>query len=233
VNLLTWRVVPRAAAQAIEAALPPAIVTVGTPFSDESLPPEVALLLPNTPGAAGVLAAVSGRPHLQAGSALGLFLADPFLNVPGEVPRLKAVGIAAIANLPSVEQQDLDFAQQLGDVGLDFGREADRLGEFRRAGFAVIAVVAGAAAARAVRPLEPLAVVVVPRVADYAAGFPSFRRRGALAREVAAALAAEGWRGPLLGLAAASEAAYETLWPDVLDGVLCRPEPLNLPAAIP
>lgn len=232
-NLLTWRVVLRGAAQGSAAALPPAILTTGAPFFDERLPLEVALLLPNTAGAAGLIAAVPRAPHLPPGCALGLFLADPFLNVSGEVGCLKAAGIAVVANLPSVEQQDLDFVQQLGDVGLDFAREADRLGEFRRAGFGVIAVVAGAAAARAVRPLEPLAVVVLPRVADYAAGFPSFRRRGAVAREVAAALTAEGWQGPLLGLAAASEVAHQTLWPDVLDGVLCRPEPLNLPPASP
>ena len=213
--------------------MPSAIVTVGAPFSGDSLPTEVALLVPNTAGAAGLLAKIAASPQLAADRALGLFLADPFLNVAREVAGLKAAGIAAVANLPSVEQQDSDFAQQLGDVGLGFAREVDRLGEFRRAGFAVIAVVAGAAAARLIRPLEPVAVVVLPRVADYAAGFPSFRRRGAVAREVAAALTAEGWQGPLLGLAAASEVAHETLWPDVLDGVLCRPEPLNLPPASP
>jgi len=225
-NLLTWRTERRASPSARNWALPPAILTAGSPFRHEGLPAEVGLLLPNTAGAAGLLAAVTEAPGRLAGQALGLFLADPFLHVPGEVAGLRAAGVACVANLPSVEQQDPEFAQQLGDVGLDFAREVDRLGQFRRAGFQVIAVVAGPAAAAAVCPLDPLAVVVLPRVADFAAGFPSFRQRGATAREVAAALAAGGWEGPLLGLATASEAAHETLWPDALDGVLCRPEAL-------
>lgn len=232
-NLLIWRVVPRASPAAPKAALPPAVVTAGPRFLHESLPPEVGLLLPNTAGASGLVAALAATPGLLTGRALGLFLADPFLNIPGEVARLRSAGAIAVANLPSVEQQDVEFAQQLEDVGLDFAREVDRLSQLRRAGFQIISAVAGVPAAVAVRPLDPLAVVVVPRIADFAAGFPSFRRRGALAREIAVALTAAGWEGPLLGLATAGEAAHETLWPDVLDGVLCRPEPLSRTDPIP
>lgn len=228
-NLLTWQIARRASSLARDWPLPSAILTAGPPFSHESLPAEISLLLPNTAGAGGLVAAVAAAPERLIGRALGLFLADPFLNVQGEVAGLRAVGVAWVANLPSVEQQDVDFAQQLEDVGLDFARELDRLGQLHGAGFQVIAVVAGVPAAAAVRPLDPQAVVVVPRIADFAAGFPSFRRRGALAREVKAALG--DWAGPLLGLATAGEAAHETLWPDVLDGVLCRPQPL--PDAIP
>lgn len=208
-------------------------MTAGPRFCHDGLPPEVGLLLPNTAGASGLAAAAATAPGLLAGRALGLFLADPFLNVQAAVARLRSAGAIAVANLPTVEQQDVEFAQQLEDVGLDFAREFDRLSQLRRAGFQIIAAVAGVPAAVAVRPLDPLAVVVVPRIADFAAGFPSFRRRGALAREVAAALAAAGWQGPLLGLATAGEAAHETLWPDVLDGVLCRPEPLPETGASP
>lgn len=228
-NLLTWQIVRRPSSLARGGPLPREILTAGPPFSHESLPAEVSLLLPNTAGAGGLIAAVGSAPDRLAGRALGLFLADPFLNVPGEVAGLRRAGVASVANLPSIDQQDVEFVQQLEDVGLDFAREADRLGQLRRAGFEVIAVVAGVAAAAAVRPLDPQAVVLVPRIADFAAGFPSFRRRGALAREVKVALG--DWAGPLLGLATADEAAHETLWPDVLDGVLCRPEPL--PNAIP
>ena len=224
-NLVTWRVVRRASPSARDWPLPPAILTAGPPFSHESLPTEVALLLPNTAGAGGLITALAVEPSCLARQTLGLFLADPFLNVPGEVARLRAAGVTSLANLPSIEQQDAEFAQQLEDVGLDVAREVDRLAQFRRHGFSVIAAVAGAAAAGAVAALDPLAVVVVPRVADFAAGFPSFRQRGVVAREIAAALKACGWQGPLLGLATAGEAAHETLWPEVLAGVVCRPEP--------
>lgn len=230
-NLLTWQIVRRAASLVCDWPLPPAILTAGPPFCHESLPAEISLLLPNTPGAGGLIAAVAAAPDRLAGQAFGLFLADPFLNVPGEVAGLRAAGVSCIANLPSVEQQDVEFAQQLEDVGLDFAREVDRLGQFRHAGFQVIAVVAGVPAAAAVRLLAPQAVVVMPRIADFAAGFPSFRRRGALAREIKAALG--DWSGPLIGLATGGETAHETLWPDVLDGVLCRPQPLREADAIP
>lgn len=228
-----WKVVRRPSAVARNPLLPGGIVTAGAPFQHESMPSEVALLLPNTAGASGLIAAVAARPGICAGQALGLFLADPFLNLAAETAGLQSAGIGCLANLPSVEQQDPDFTQQLEDVGLDFAREVDRLGQLRRAGFHILAVVAGPAAAAAVAPLDPLAVVVVPRVADYAAGFPSFRQRGVVAQQVATALSAADWQGPLLGLATAGEAAHETLWPDVLDGVLCRPEAhAQAPAAV-
>ncbi|WP_340117824.1 hypothetical protein [Pelagibius sp. 7325] len=210
--------------------MPDSIVTAGPPFRHESMPPEVALLLPNSGGASGVIAATArtaAGPADGAGrQALGLFLADPFLNLAAETGELQRAGISCLANLPSVQQHDPDFAQQLEDVGLDFAREVDRLGQLKAAGFQVIAIVAGPGAAAAVAPLDPLAVVVIPRVADFAAGFPSFRQRGVVAQQVAAALAESEWRGNLLGLASAGEGAHETLWPDVLDAVLCRPEPL-------
>src|SRR3546814_2886307 len=79
-------------------------------------------------------ALATGRERF-ADRALGLFLADPFLNIAGQVSRLRRAGVTSVANLPTVEQQDVDFAQQLADVGLDFTREVDHLGRFRRAGF--------------------------------------------------------------------------------------------------
>jgi len=226
-NLLMWRVVCRPSAGPGNPALPEAILTAGPPLRHESLPPEVAGLLPNTAGAGGLIAAAVGRPDLCAGRALGLCLADPFLNLNAEIDGLQHAGFGCLANLPSVEQQDPEFTQQLEDVGLDFAREVDRLGQLRRRGFDVIAAVGGPAAAARVGPLDPLAVVVVPRVADYAAGFPSFHQRGLAAQQVVTVLADGGWQGPLLGLATAGEADHETLWPDVLDGVVCRPVPVG------
>lgn len=211
--------------------LPSAIVTAGPPFRHEGLPVEVGLLLPNTRGASALIANAVEWPACCAGRALGLFLADPFLNLSAEMAALKQAKIGCIANLPSVAQQDAEFVQQLEDVGLDFAREVDRLGQLRQGRFRVVGVVSDASAAARLAAVDPTAVVVLPRVADFAAGFPSFRQRGAIAQQVAGALAEAGWRGPLLGLATADEAAHETLWPEALDGVLCRPETLSEKAA--
>lgn len=227
-NHLTWDVISRQSHPAQDWPLPPAILTLGTRFQHESLPLEVGLLLPNSDGAASLVAAVVEAPERLGDRALGLFLADPFLNLPSEVAGLKDARVSWIANLPSVEQQDVEFTQQLEDVGLDFAREIERLDLLRREGFRILVALASPGAAEAVVGLAPDAVLVVPRVADFAAGFPSFRQRGAAAREVHAALRGARWQGPLLGLAAASEVAHETLWPEVLDGVVCRPRPLEI-----
>ncbi len=191
------------------------------------MPDEVALLLPNHSGASGLISEVLCAPSQVESRALGLFLADPFFNAAAEANRLRASGINWIANLPSVEQQDQEFVQLLGDVGLDRGLEIERLRELGAAGFQILLVVAGPEAVSAATRVDPAALFVIPTVADFAAGFPSFRQRGAAAREVRQAIRTLGWNAPLLGLAAASEVGHETLWPDALDGVVCRPAPLK------
>ena len=158
---------------------------------------------------------------------LGLFLAGPFLNMTLESARLAGAGLGWITNLPSVEQQDEEFSQQLADVGLDRGRELACLAQLRARGFRVAAVVADGRGAAAAAAIGPEALIILPRVADFAAGFPSLRQRGAAAQAVAAAAAGAGWSGLLLGLAEGSDADHETLWPDRLDGLVCRPRPLR------
>ncbi len=191
------------------------------------MPDEIALLLPNHSGASGLISEVHSAPWQMEARALGLFLADPFFNAEAETKRLREAGINWIANLPTVEQQDQEFVQLLGDVGLDRTLEIERLRHLSVSGFRVLAVVASPEAASAAIRVNPDAVFVIPPVADFAAGFPSFRQRGAAAREVLEAIRAVDWKGPLLGLAAESEVAHETLWPEALDGVVCRPAPLK------
>lgn len=225
---MEWQLVLRRAAQEPARPLPRSIVTAGPGFRQDGWPDEVGLLLPNGDGARGLLDGLPERPEALSGRALGLFLADPFLHLPLELARLRAAGVEWLANLPSVGQLDAEFLQQLGDVGLDLALEHERLALLAREGFGIVAVAAGAEAAGRSVALDPCAMVVLPRVADFAAGFPSFRQRGAAVREVAEAARSRGWRGPVLGLAAESEVAHETLWPDVLDGVVTRPTAVTL-----
>ena len=219
-KFLNWRIVLRKESPYTE-GLPAALRCLAPPFRHSGLPEEVGLLLPNRDGLSAQLDALdSGTPKDGlADSALGLFLADPFIHLARVVPRLARGGVSWVANLPSVEQQDSEFSQQLSDVGLDGGLEVKRLEELKGAGFRVLAVVADADSARAAAAIGPEALIVLPRVGDFAAGFPSFRQRGA----AAAAVRETGWRGPLLGLAEIGESAHETLWPEALDGVVCRP----------
>ena len=226
-NHLSWDITLRRESDLGSPHLPPAILTARPRFTAGGLPGEVALLLPNNNGASELISEVMAAPTQMEERALGLFLADPFFNVASESSRLRESGVTWVANLPSVEQQDHEFVQLLGDVGLDRSLELERLAKLKSDGFGVLTMVAGAEAASAAAEISPDAVVVLPRVADFAAGFPSFRQRGAAARDVREALQAAGWSGPLLGLAAETEVAHTTLWPDVLDGVVCRPVALK------
>lgn len=223
-ELLSWSIVPRRAEPPDSPALPATFHTLAPPFRHEGLPDEVGLLLPNQDGTRQLVQAVNETPDRFGGVGLGLFLADPFLTVARVCAPLRAAGVTWIANLPSVEQQDPEFARQLTDVALDHGRELAQLAAFKAEGFPIAAVVADAAGAEAAAAIAPDAVIVLPRVADFAAGFPSARQRGSALQAVAAALGSD-WSGRLLGLGDAGEAAYPQQWPDAQDAMLCRPRP--------
>jgi len=221
---LQWPIVPGNREAAGAAALPAGILTTGPPFRHESMPHEVTILLPTNRGPGPLIEAVLAQPALLANTILGLFLASPFLNVKLESARLARAGCGWITNLPSVVQQDEEFSRQLADVGLGFDRELESLAQFRAAGFRVAAVVADARSAAAAAAIDPEAMIVLPRVADFAAGFPSLRQRSSAVQAVADAARGKGWSGALLGLGEAGEANNPGLWPHPLDGFVCRPE---------
>lgn len=225
-EVLLWRIVLRRSV-ARSPDLPTAIITAAPPFRTENMPDEIGILLPTNGGPKQLIATVSSAPFLCTRSILGLFLANPFLNVRVDGARLTRSGVRWVANLPSVEQQDEEFSAQLADVELDRRREFENLAQFRAQGFMIAAVVATEAGAEAALAIGPDAIVVMPRVADFAAGFPSLRQRDTAARSVASALRAAGWQGPLLGLGDAREIDSEQLWSASLDGLVCRPVPIR------
>lgn len=224
---MAWHIVLRDRGAAREATLPAAVLTSAPGFLHESMPAEVGLMLPTNEGPKALIDRIVAEPSLCADAMLGLFLASPFLNLELETARLIGCGVAWLTNLPSVAQQDDDFLQQLSDVGLDQSRELDGLRRLAAQGFNTAVVVTDAAHAAAAAQIAPKAMIVLPHVADFAAGFPSQRQRGAAAQAVHDAARAAGWSGPLLGLAEPGEAAHERLWPACLDGLLCRPQPLG------
>ncbi|WP_293963218.1 hypothetical protein [Sneathiella sp.] len=191
------------------------------------MPHEVSLLLPTNNGARHLIDAAVKTPKEFADAMLGLFLADPFLNMAIECERLAQANISWIVNLPSVEQQDVDFEQQLADVGLGFHREHNNLEIFKAAGFRIATVVADASSAKASALLHPDAIIILPRITDFAAGFPSLRQRRSTAQEISLSLDGTGWKGMLLGLGELSEMDHERQWPEALDGVICRPQILS------
>ncbi len=226
-EFLTWQIVWRSILSAPAGPLPRQILTVAPGFAHASLPPEVGLLLPSGCGSRQLVENLSDRAFDLSDSVVGYFLADPFFAAERERFRLQRAKPLWICNLPTVAQQDPSFTRQLTDVGLDQDLELARLAALKELGFKVaVAVVDGPGAVQALA-IGPEALFVLPRIGDFAAGFPSLRQRGAAAQQVAAAAEAVDWRRPIIGLADASEAAYEGQWPAPLSGLLCRPRVLN------
>lgn len=203
--------------------LPTQICTASPSLQHPSLPDEVSLLLPVQPNPQALVETILATPAMLDDAVLGLFLANPLFSPPREAQRLADAGLPWIANLPSVAQHDREFAQQLSDVDLDHARELAALADFKAAGLHVLAIVSDAAEAKAAAALPADALLVMPKSADLAAGFPSLRQRGSAAQAIAAALHDSGWRGTLLGLGTKSEAERPSLWPEAWDGVVCRP----------
>lgn len=223
VDTLRWRIVTGESFSPDGGPFPEAIVTIGPPFRHESMPDEVAILLPTNAGPMRLIEQLIDRSAQRADFILGLFLASPFLNIKIESARLRDAGIEWVANLPSVVQQDVEFSQQLTDVDLGFDRELEYLAQFRGAGFRTAAVVADAQTASAAATAGCDAMIVLPRISDFAAGFPSLRQRSTSVRAVIEAAQAAGWSGAMLGLGEARDAGNEGLWPNGLDGLVCRP----------
>jgi len=223
--MLSWKIVLRAGVGDIAADAPTQVLTIAPTFRHENMPLEVGLLLPTNTGPRQFLEEINHNPPTTRGAILGLFLNDPLLNIPTESARLLKSGFQWVANLPSVEQQDLYFSQQLSDVGLDRQREFDLLALLKSEGFKIAVVLADSAAVPAAVKLDPEIIIVAPRVADFAAGFPSPRQRGRAAQEVFHTTQDLGWSGLLLGLGERGEVDHESLWPNCVHGLLCRPEP--------
>lgn len=220
---LSWRIVAGSSPAADATRLPGSLLTIPPPFDHEDMPKEVSILLPTNAGPTDLIDRLTDDTGAFDDVVLGLFLANPFLNIKVDGARLVRAGVRWIANLPSVVQQDEEFSRQLADVELGFDRELDYLSGFRGEGFRVAVVVADARSAAAAAAIEPEAMIVLPRIAEFAAGFPSLHQRHSAAQSVAESARAAGWSGALLGFGDDREADNEALWPGRLDGLVCRP----------
>lgn len=231
-DILSWHIVYRDPERHPYPQRPREIWTGSPAFRSDHLPDEVALLLPNHDGNTAFLKALSDHhrttvenrspPVATEQRIAGLFLADPFLNATPIATDLARAGIGWVCNFPSVDQQDEEFYAQLSDVGLDRGRELERLKVFRERGFRIAVVVTHQGGGDAALALSPDTILCLPRVIDFAAGFPSLLQRGHICDSVAHQRRKTGWDGPILMLGTPDEAAHPRLWPDSVDGVFFR-----------
>ncbi|GJL83210.1 MAG: hypothetical protein DHS20C01_28440 [marine bacterium B5-7] len=216
---MRWFVTPRLN----EADLPGEIITVRPGFDHPDMPAEVAILLPSNRGPEILIDHVIETTPLAADTMIGLFLANPLLNIQSAGKRLKHAKIKWVTNLPSVSQQDREFSGQLADVDLDHNRELSCLAQFKSFGFRIIAVVTDAEEAKAAVEINPDVIFVMPRVADFAAGFPSLRQRSSAAQAVAGSMHSHGWSGSLLGLGLENEIEHPSLWPGTINALVHLP----------
>ncbi|MAO92774.1 MAG: hypothetical protein CMM81_14700 [Rhodospirillales bacterium] len=224
-SLSSWRIVPRRNRLSRVSAAPQQFLTLSAPLQHDSLPPEVALLLPNQDGVRALIPALRTVTIKSNGPlGLGLFLADPFFVVDHRIDAIKQAGITWVTNLPSVTQYDDSIALQLSEVQFNLNRELERLASFKMAGFHIAVTVTDAAGSVEACRIDPEFLIVLPHVGDFGAGFPSFRQRGAAIDAIARATKEVQWTGGIYGLGTAIEAESESLWPDALDGLICRPQ---------
>ncbi len=217
-NILFWRIEPGSDSRH---ALPNGICTPNTPDIPAQMPAEVALLLPGPHSAMPL----PDKDSLPRGAGFGVFLANPILNISTLARELKLREIAWVANLPSVIQHDADFLRHLDDVGLGFEKEAALLAELREAGLRVLAAVASAPQARRAAGLGAEALLMLPPVAAFEAGFPSMRERAEQIARLRAGF--PGLRLPVLGLLTKAEGRLQATWPEGLDAGLIRPSPVR------
>ncbi len=218
-EFLFWQVVPRADS---EFSLPCGIWTASPPKNmPQQMPPEAALLLPG-PHCSSPWPDSNKMP---AGSALGMFVANPVLNTVTLSRDLKAAGIEWIANIPSLAQHEADFRRDLSDVGIGTELEANVLTLLCDAGFRVMAVVGTADDAKRAVQTGASALLALPPVGSYETGFPSTRVRAGQIARIRSAFSALDL--PVLGLLTKAEYPLQTTWPNGFDAGVVRPQRIS------
>ncbi|MGI9489504.1 MAG: hypothetical protein ACR2RF_27165 [Geminicoccaceae bacterium] len=223
-HLLEWRVVLHPERNLDATTLPTRILTPALSHASASLPLEVAILLP-TGAAADLEPMLKCAASTPATTAIGLFTANPFLNISQISRRLRADGVTWLCNLPSSTQHDDRFLEQLDDVGLGANRECQILEKFRSLGFRTLMAVSRPEEAKAAVATGATALFVLPRVGQFETGFPSARVREELVDLVRAAV--PDWPGAILGFAALAEETKRSVWPKTAGGVVLRPQILK------
>lgn len=96
--------------------------------------------------------------------AVGLLLVDPFLNLPDMAALLKAAGLRAVANYPTVQTLTGESARALASVGYGLEQECALLHRFGELGFETVGYAASPAAALALVQAGVSRLVAYPGV---------------------------------------------------------------------
>lgn len=223
-GFLRWSVVTRHPVNpAAGSTLPSAILSLAPAVAVDTLPVAVSLLLPGTPGTRETIDAVSRERQWDSSDALALFLANPFLNLKIDGLRLHDYGLRWIANLPTVDQHDEVFVQQLRDVNLSPQLEVKHLVQLKSCGFSIMATVSTMEATRLAAEIDPDAVLVVPQTDQFVDGFPDMQKRTTQMQQIQGVLKQASWSGALIFLGQQFESDDPSQWPELADAMLVCP----------
>lgn len=181
-RLLLWEIQAEGRSTAAR-PLPAGFVSIGPAFEHDAMPPEIGILLPRTDTNSAVLSALEADPKRFHGLGVGLFLADPFLNVDLAIRSLWLAGIGWVAAVPSACQHEPEFRQYLREVDLDLDRELRVLAAFSGAGLRTIATASSATDAAAAGRVAA-ALLALPHVGFFVDGHPRLAARRQLERSV-------------------------------------------------
>lgn len=198
-----------------ELDLPNRVITFAPGQSLSKLPLEVGILLPTVAGNRVVLQALQNTHNSHEQTAIGLFAADHFLNLDIFLPKLQRANVQWVCNLPALAQHESDFQHYLSEVELTLDYEVKQLAQCRDAGFKTLLIVSERVAPALITKLQPNAIVIVPNVSEFTAGFPKLEQRERVEAELKKELVESGYQGPVLSYREQSE---ETIFP-----CLCRP----------
>jgi predicted TIM-barrel enzyme len=114
---------------------------------------DLCALLPVTDINAALFEAIGAGHHVAPPDAAGLFLTDPFLNLPDCARRLADAGVRAAANYPTVQGLDGPSSAALAAVGHGFDQECAALAALAARSLEVVGYAASPAAALALAGL--------------------------------------------------------------------------------
>ncbi len=197
--------------------MPAHILASSNPALPDEVPLEISLLLP------GCQADDSLQFPFDDGRSysMGIFLANPTLNIQSLSKSMIKNGVSWISNFPTVMQHDAAFRMSLEEVNLGPNLELSRIQELTDTGINVLACVCEPDDAYGAVAAGAKALLVLPTTRAFAHGFPSAAKRQQQLRDIRDSLSNPEM--PLLGLITRSEADLPVTWPKYMDAAVVRP----------
>lgn len=185
------------------------------------------MLLPKTQCTHGLLRTIEAHPDIAQNCIVGLFVTDPFLNLPRIARDLLDMGVQWVTNLPTISQHEEEFSTLVDDVGFGVKAEMAALTQLAKAGMKIMASASNVSDATDIISTNPDAVFVLPTLRNLSAGFTSLTTRTLRLKSMREALEKHGYTGPVMGLLEREEAEKPKA-SYAMGGAILRPQVLHV-----